>query len=194
MYVDDVPYFDLSSRAMPLYDVQSIQLSRGGQGTLYGASGPGGVMNITTRQPGNDWHGSGTLSFGDYNAESWQIGAGGALITNQLYLNLSGFYGFRDGYVHNLFLNDYPDTQDTLSGRAELIWTPSEPWKIAFTATGERFHDGFVPTYRPGVETLPSPPFPAGSVAPPDPSPFAVNRNLNGLDNTADDNQAFKIS
>ena len=33
-------------------------------------------------------------------------------------MNLSGLYGFRDGYVHNLSLNDYPDTQDTLSGRA----------------------------------------------------------------------------
>ena len=102
MYVDDVPYFDLNSRDIPLYDVAGIQFARGEQGTLYGASGMGGVMNITTRQPGNDWHGSGTLSFGDYNAESYQIGAGGALIRDQLYLNLSGLYGFRDGYVHNL--------------------------------------------------------------------------------------------
>jgi iron complex outermembrane receptor protein len=194
MYVDDVPYFDLSSRAMPLYDLAGIQIARGEQGTLYGASGVGGVMNITTRQPVNVWHGSGTLSFGDYDARSYQVGAGGALIKDQLYLNLSGLYGFRDGYVHNLALNDYPDTQNTLSGRAELIWTPSEPWKIAFTAAGERFHDGFIPTYRPGVETLPSPPFPAGSVAPPDPSPFAVNRYLNGWDDAADDSQALKIS
>ena len=121
MYVDDVPYFDVNSRNIPLYDVAGISLARGEQGTLYGASGAGGVMNITTRQPGNDWHGSSTLSFGDYNAESYQAGAGGALISNKLYLNLSGFYGFRDGYVHNLTLNDFPDTQDTLSGRAELI-------------------------------------------------------------------------
>ena len=119
MYVDDVPYFDLNSRNIPLYDVAGISLARGEQGTLYGASGAGGVMNITTRQPGNDWHGSGTLSFGDYNAESYQAGAGGALISNKLYLNLSGFYGFHDGFIHNLTLNDYPDTQDTLSGRAE---------------------------------------------------------------------------
>jgi len=191
MYVDDVPYFDLNSRNIPLYDVAGISLARGEQGTLYGASGAGGVMNITTRQPGNDWHGSGTLSFGDYNAESYQAGAGGALIKDQLYLNLSGFYGFRDGFIHNLTLNDYPDTQDTLSGRAELLWTPSAPWKIAFTATGERFHDGFVPTYRPGLFAYAAPPAPP---VPPDPSPFAVNRNVDGLDNAADDNQALKVS
>ena len=191
MYVDDVPYFDLNSRNIPLYDVAGISLARGEQGTLYGASGAGGVMSITTRQPGNDWHGSGTLSFGDYNAESYQIGAGGALISNKLYLNLSGFYGFRDGYVHNLTLNDYPDTQDTLSGRAELLWTPSEPWKIAFSASGERFHDGFVPTYRPGQFTYAAPP---ASPVPPDPSSFAVNRNLDGFDDASDDNQALKVS
>jgi iron complex outermembrane receptor protein len=196
MYVDDVPYFDVNSRNIPLYDVAGISLARGEQGTLYGASGAGGVMNITTRQPGNDWHGSSTLSFGDYNAESYQAGAGGALISNKLYLNLSGFYGFRDGYVHNLTLNDFPDTQDTLSGRAELIWTPSEPWKIAFTATGERFHDGFVPTYRPGPFTfvLPPPAAPPYPTAAGDPGPFAVNRNVNGYDDSADDNQALKVS
>ena len=196
MYVDDVPYFDINSRAMPLYDVAGIELARGEQGTLYGASGAGGVMNITTRQPVNQWHGSTTLSFGDYNMESYQIGAGGAIISNQLYLNLSGLYGFRDGYVHNLALNDHPDTQDTLSGRAELIWTPSEPLKIALTATGERFNDGFTPTYRPGTFTfyLPPPAAPPYPTAAPDPSPFAVNRNVNGYDNAADDNQALKIS
>jgi iron complex outermembrane receptor protein len=196
MYVDDVPYFDLNSRDIPLYDVAGIQFARGEQGTLYGASGVGGVMNITTRQPANQWHGSGTLSFGDDNAESYQFGAGGALIRNQLYLNLSGLYGFRDGYVHNLFLNDHPDTQDTLSGRAELLWTPGEPWKISFTATGERFHDGFAPTYRPGAYTfyLPPPATPPYPTAAPDPSPFAVNRNVDGWVDTADDSQALKVA
>ncbi|MGD1086329.1 MAG: TonB-dependent receptor [Verrucomicrobiota bacterium] len=196
MYVDDVPYFDLNSRGASLYEVQSIQFARGAQGTLYGASGVGGVMSITTKQPGNDWHGSAGAGYGDYNAQNYQFGLGGPIITNQLFLNLAGLYSLRDGYVYNLYDGSHPDNQNTLGGRAELRWTPSAPWVIAFTATGERFHDGFIPTYRPGPFTffLPPPATPPYPTAPADPSPFVVDRNLDGFNDTSDDSQALKLS
>jgi iron complex outermembrane receptor protein len=58
------------------------------------------------------------------------------------------------------------------------------------SGSGERFHDGFVPTYRPSPVYL-GPPPPAAA---PDPSPFEVNRNLDGYVNTADDSEALKIA
>src|SRR5208282_4098727 len=39
LYVDDVPYFDLDSRGLALFDAREIQFIRGDQATLYGASG-----------------------------------------------------------------------------------------------------------------------------------------------------------
>jgi len=187
LYVDDVPYYDVNSRGVPLYDIERIEFARGVQGTLFGASGVGGVMNITTQQPGNDWHGSAGASYGDDNAQNYQLDIGGALLKNQLYLNIAGLYGWRDGYVHNLTLGDHPDTQNTLSGRAELRWTPTAALTIALTASAETLHDGFVPTYRPGVAYLPAP-------TAPDPSPFNVERNVDGFVNTTDTDEALRIS
>ena len=42
-YVDDVPYTDLNSRGLALFDVEQIEFLRGPQPGLFGASGPGGV-------------------------------------------------------------------------------------------------------------------------------------------------------
>jgi outer membrane receptor protein involved in Fe transport len=64
MYVDDVPYLDLSSRGLPLYDVSYLEFVRGPQGTLYGAGSPGGVINIQTQLPNDQCRGLAGFSYG----------------------------------------------------------------------------------------------------------------------------------
>ena len=52
MYVDGIPYTDMMSRGLSLYDIDHIEFLRGPQGTLFGAgAAPGGVINVRTRQP-----------------------------------------------------------------------------------------------------------------------------------------------
>ena len=103
-YVDDVPYYDMYSRGLQLYDVRDMEFISGYQGTLYGASGVGGVVNINTRQPGNDTHGYLGLSYGDYNSQDYRLGLGGPLVQNILFFGFDGLYGLRDGFVYNNFL------------------------------------------------------------------------------------------
>ncbi len=105
IYVDYVPYFDRYSREQALYEVRRIEFVRGDQGTLYGASGVGGIVNITTRQPGYDSHGYVETSYGNYYSQDYQLGLGGALAQDKLFFNLDGIYELRDVFVYNNFLH-----------------------------------------------------------------------------------------
>ncbi len=185
LYVDDVPFVDLASRGLPLYDVQQAEFYRGPQGTLFGANGIGGVMNIRTIQPGNDWHGHATAGFGSYNEQSYQVGISGPIAQDKLALGLSGLFASQDGFVRNLTTGTRADDRETLSGRATLRWTPTERLEISLTLTGERFRDDFIPTYYP--TTL----FPPGTT---DVSMFRVNRNIDGYNNTDAFGQAIRIA
>jgi iron complex outermembrane receptor protein len=177
LYVDGVPYFDLNSRGLALFDAREIQFVRGDQGTLYGASGVGGVINVLTVQPQNQTHGYAEASYGNYNAQNYQLGLSGPLVTNKLFFGLDGLYELRDGFVYNNVHHDHPDTQDALGLRGVLKWTPSDPWEITLTADAGRDNDGFVPTYLPGS----------------DKSAFDVSRNVNGYVHTDNLDEALKI-
>ncbi|EFA4544968.1 TPA: siderophore yersiniabactin receptor FyuA [Escherichia coli] len=50
LYVDGVPQLSTNT-IQALTDVQSVELLRGPQGTLYGKSAQGGIINIVTQQP-----------------------------------------------------------------------------------------------------------------------------------------------
>lgn len=149
LYLDDVPFADLYSRSLALHDVESIEFVRGPQGTLYGASGPGGVINIVSRQPTDVWHGTGNFTYGDYDQLAVDAAARGPIVSNRLAFSVAGLYSSRDGFVENTFHGNHPDDKETFAGRAQLRWTPTENWDFAVIAMGQNFNDGFVPTFNP---------------------------------------------
>jgi len=177
LYVDGVPYFDLNSRGLALFEVEEIQFVRGDQATLYGASGVGGVINVMTVQPQNDTHGYIEGSYGNYNAQNYQLGLSGPIVTNKLFFGVNGLYTLRDGFVYNNVNHGHPDDHDALGLRGVLTWTPTDQWAVTLTSDAARDNDGFVPTYLPGSDT----------------SAFDVSRNVNGYVHTDNVDEALKI-
>lgn len=152
LYLDDVPFSDLYSRSLALHDVESVEFVRGPQGTLYGASGPGGVINIVTRQPTDVWCGTGNFAYGDYEHMALDAAVRGPIVSNRLAFSVAGLYSSRDGFVENTFYGNHPDDQKTLAGRAQLRWTPTDNWDFSLMAMGQKFNDGFVPTFNPATD------------------------------------------
>ncbi|MGZ4973259.1 MAG: TonB-dependent receptor, partial [Limisphaerales bacterium] len=178
MYIDDIPYFDLYSRGVPLFDVERVEFLRGSQETMYGASGMAGVMNIATTQANNDWHGHAQAGYGNYDNQDYRAGIFGPIVKDKLFIGVSGIYDLRDGFVYNNTTKSHPDYRDTLAGKLTLTWTPSDPWSFSAIVHAERFNDGFVPTFVPGF----------------DKGPFSVFRDQNGFVDTDAVNEAFKIA
>lgn len=177
-YVDDVPYLDLNSRGLALFDIEQIEFLRGPQPGLFGANGPGGVINIVTRQPGHKWEGRGGFTYGNYNQQIYEASLRGPIVAEKLSLGFSGLYSRRDGFVRNSFRNTHPDDKETLAGRVQLRWTPTETLDFSVILHGQKFNDGFIPTY-----------YPAN-----DKNLFSVGRDYDGFVDTDTWGTAFKGS
>ena len=146
IYVDDVPYSDLYTRGTPLFDLESAEVLRGPQGTLFGASRPGGVINLLTRLPSNTPQGHGTVRFATANTLSLDGGVSGPIVKDKLFVGVSGLFFDREGYFNNTILGTNPDNRNSLAGRAQLRWTPTESVDVTLSGSAERVRDGAVIT------------------------------------------------
>jgi len=147
IYVDEVPYGSSSAfnqsvaRALDaaLFDMERVEVLRGPQGTLYGASSMGGVLKYVTAKPvldaveGNVQAGvSGTRHGGtSYNGAA---AINLPVVTDKVAVRASGFYS-RDGGF-----NDNPtrgqknvDRSEIYGGRADVLMEPTEDLSVRIT-------------------------------------------------------------
>src|SRR3984893_7945001 len=64
VFIDDVPMTGMADNSPDLYDLKSIEVLRGPQGTLFGTNVTGGALVIHTQQPSFDEHGKAEATYG----------------------------------------------------------------------------------------------------------------------------------
>lgn len=125
IYVDDV-YNGLGvAQTFALFDIQRIEVLRGPQGTLYGKNTTGGAINILSQRPVMDTGGGVTLAYGSYNRLSAE-GYVNVKLTETLAARASFQVLDRDGYSLNEATGRFADRADRWSGRAQLLFQPSD--------------------------------------------------------------------
>ncbi|SDU20895.1 iron complex outermembrane recepter protein [Desulfobacula phenolica] len=134
LYVDDICYPLHYMQNTTLFDVERAEILKGPQGTLYGRNTESGVINIVTRQPGNQFQGK---VYGDYGSDN-TLGSGanisGPLITNKLFMGAAVKYTNSDGYFVNLSdNNDQVADSEQTNARTTLRWKPMGQWDISVT-------------------------------------------------------------
>jgi outer membrane receptor protein involved in Fe transport len=68
IHMNDAPFPGSRIYETEFYDVASVQVLRGPQGTLFGRSSPGGAVNVYTKKPVfEEWGGYAGVEYGDYN-------------------------------------------------------------------------------------------------------------------------------
>ena len=117
-----------------LYDIESVEVLKGPQGTLYGRSTTGGAVRIITKKPTEETEGWFDIAYGEYNT----IEASGKLnfpLTDNLFAKVTTFYiDQEDGFLQNVTLNKDQWKRDARGARAQLIYLPSDRTEILFSA------------------------------------------------------------
>jgi iron complex outermembrane receptor protein len=155
VYINDTPVGSSSSFAgangftmdlMP-YDLDRVEVLRGPQGTLYGASTMGGLLKYVLAQPNLSTF-SGRVGGDLFGVENGGSAGGGVrgevnlpLVDNQLGLRLSGYDENTPGFIDDATTgqrHDNPVRQ--YGGHASLLWDPTSDVSITFSALYQNSH------------------------------------------------------
>ncbi len=132
-YVDDIPALSVYGRSLPIFNLDTASFYKGPHGTQFGAPGSAGVLRLDSILPGNEWHGDTGYTFGSYERHQLDGSISGPIIKDKLAIGFSGLYETREGYVHNDVLNDSYGDIEELSGKMQMVWTPSHDLEVLFT-------------------------------------------------------------
>ncbi len=79
MVIDDVPMGDVFSYPTGLLDLEEVKVLRGPQGTIYGRNGAAGMIDMTTRLPGEVLEAELEANYGSYDAWGFRLRSDGPL-------------------------------------------------------------------------------------------------------------------
>ena len=137
LYLDQVALHSPLSSAFAIFDIARVEVLRGPQNTLFGKNTTGGAIQYHTNKPELDGETNGylDLTYGRWN--QWDVEAGwGTAITDTLAFRVAGVTHNRDGIIENLITGqDLWDTERH-SGRAQLLWAPTDDVEVLFNVHG----------------------------------------------------------
>ena len=145
--IDDVPFGSSSIDGGGLFvpdidpgDLSRVEVLRGPQGTLYGASSMGGLLKFVTIDPstaevsGRLSAGTSSISNGSelgYNAR----GSVNVPLSDSRAIRLSGFTREEPGYIDNpVTLRDDINKTTAYGGRMAALWRPSDSFSLRVSA------------------------------------------------------------
>lgn len=102
-----LPYFNEvqvgGSGSSAFYDLDSVQVLKGPQGTLFGRNSTGGAVLFTTAKPTDVLGGYASIAGGNYGDVQGEGALNLPLVSDKALLRVAGFFQSRNGFQHNLF-------------------------------------------------------------------------------------------
>ncbi len=140
IYVDGVYVSRADGAVLDNVDVQSVQVLRGPQGTLFGKNTTGGAILYTTNKPDEEYGGHAQVRVGNYDQIDSQVTVNVPLMEDKLMSRFSLYETKQDGYVHseipdNLppqalgnmpFIEDEFNDTDRWGGQGQLRWVAAD--------------------------------------------------------------------
>ena len=147
-------YLTAPSQSNEFYDLQSIEVLRGPQGTLYGRNTTAGVVNIISQKPSDELEGYITVEAGNFDS----IRTVGAL-NIPLSDNVKQRFAFntvnRDGFTENIATGENIDGREQFSIRSTTAFELSE--QLNATLFAQYFKEDSDRSLRRGSRCTPDP-------------------------------------
>jgi iron complex outermembrane receptor protein len=155
VYVDGVYYARAVGLGGSLFDMSSVDILKGPQGTLVGRNTTGGAVLLESNAPTADMGGYVYALGGDYDQYTLQ-GAVNIPLSDTLFFRAAFSAQGNKGYIHNYFTdpasgfsNSQPaEGTQKLAGRFSLKWVPDNSFSLLVRAdisgehdTGSTYHD-----------------------------------------------------
>jgi iron complex outermembrane receptor protein len=137
-YVNEVQIDGGGSSAF--YDLQSVQVLKGPQGTLFGRNATGGAVLFTTTRPSDTFGGYLTGRVGTYGTETLEGAVNLPIVDDKVLFRLAADYQHRDGFQTNVLNDTKVGTVEREGVRGSLILKPTS--KLTNTTVAEYQHVG----------------------------------------------------
>ncbi|MDE2570832.1 MAG: TonB-dependent receptor [Sphingomonadales bacterium] len=165
-----------------LVDIESVQILKGPQGTLFGRNTSAGAILIETAKPRLDKvSGKFSATYGRFNEFDGSAVLNLPLVTDQLAVRGAFQVRSRDGYITDTVSGAKYNNIDNITGRVKALWEPSSNFSILASAEWYRYKSNGparYPVYVAGTaaayEGLASTYFPAVAGAPTTPADVAA--------------------
>lgn len=124
-----------------LIDVESFEILRGPQGTLFGRNTSAGVINVTTRRPSFTAETVIEGSLGNYRYNQIRVSTTGPLINDLLAFRLTAFNTDRDGVLDNIKTGVKANSVGRSGARLQILATPTEDISVRLIGEYSRQDD-----------------------------------------------------
>ncbi|MET0249178.1 MAG: TonB-dependent receptor [Sphingobium sp.] len=144
VYVDDFYWARAYGLNTNLLDIESAQVLRGPQGTLFGRNTTGGALLLQSNNPNYDGiSGSVSGTYGRFNEVSGTGVLNLPIVTDKIALRGAVTYFGRDGFSRNELTGRRLGEQDSYTGRLKLRLDPTDTLQVILSGEwyGAKFYD-----------------------------------------------------
>jgi iron complex outermembrane receptor protein len=129
-YIDNVYYGRVGLTQFDLVDLQSVEVLRGPQGTLFGKNTTAGVINVTSKKPSFDPEFSGEASVGSKGFYQIRGSVSAPIVADKIAFRLSGAISENNGFLYNKTQDTRAQNYYNATIRGQLLFQPSDDFSL----------------------------------------------------------------
>jgi iron complex outermembrane receptor protein len=134
-YVDDVYWSRAYGLNFNLLDMESVQVLKGPQGTLFGRNTTGGALVFTSAKPdASAFSGTASVTLGNLNAQVYEGVVNLPIVSDKIAVRAAVRQSTRDGYTTDLITGEEYNDRDITNGRLKVLFAPQDGIELILSA------------------------------------------------------------